>query len=76
MIFGEYPCCDEPLSLSIPLGAKLPAYVRDECPKCGTACWHMLSRWNPTSWTEADFLVEHEVTENPRTVRKKEKPGA
>jgi hypothetical protein len=71
MIFGEYPCCDEPLSLTIPLGARLPLYTKDQCPKCGTTCWHKLSRFDPTSWTEEDFLAEHDVDAATNTVTRK-----
>ncbi len=51
---------------------KTPAYLPEDCPHCGAKVWHKLSRVDPTSWTEADFLAEFEVDLetkciNPRT---------
>lgn len=77
MIIGEYPCCDGPLLLAMPAGAPaglcLPAYSREDCPHCGEAVWHRFSQWEPMSWTEADFLTEHSVDEEQRTITAK--PG-
>ena len=73
MIFGSYPCCDEPLTLSIPPNAKLPAFYSEKCPGCGTVVWHKLSRWDPTSWTEEDFLKEFTVDDETKEVIPKPK---
>lgn len=66
MIFGEYPCCSAFLSLSVP--ERTPAYMRDECPECGTACWHRISRVDPTSWTEEEFLKTHKVDMEKKSI--------
>ena len=71
MISGAYPCCDKPLKLTIPIGKRLPLYQREICPHCGTPVWHMISRFQPTSWIEADFLDEHNVDPATGTVTKK-----
>lgn len=71
MIFGSYPCCDGSLTLTMP--DKTPAYLPDDCPHCGAKVWHRLSRVQSTSWTEADFLAEHDVDFDAKTI--KAKPG-
>ena len=57
MVLGEMPCCGEPLMISVP--EKTPAYFRETCSNCGAVVWHKLSRVDPESWLEADFLAEH-----------------
>ena len=59
MVFGEYPCCGGFFSHPVP--DKTPAYFPEDCPHCGAKVWHKLSRVGPESWTEADFLAEHDV---------------
>jgi len=59
MMIGGYPCCDGPLAIAVP--EKTPAYLPENCPHCGKPVWHKVSRVDPTSWTEADFLAEHVV---------------
>lgn len=75
MIFGEYPCCDGELTLTIPAGARLPRYFREECPHCGTPVWHKLSRFEPMSWTEADFLEEFDVDTETKQITPKQGQG-
>lgn len=70
MIFGEYPCCDGSLSLGVP--DKTPAYFSENCPHCGAKVWHRLSRVDPQSWTEADFLAEHEIDHETKQIKSKE----
>lgn len=69
MIFGSYPCCGRELTLSMP--GKTPAYQPVACPHCGAKVWHRLSRVQSTSWTEADFLKEHDVDAVARTIKPK-----
>lgn len=71
MIFGSYPCCDGFLNLAMP--DKTPAYLPEDCPHCGARVWHRLSRVESMSWTEPDFLAEHEVNEETRQITPK--PG-
>ena len=59
MIFGNYPCCDADLCIAVP--EKTPVYFREICPSCGVAVWHRLSRFDPESWTEEEFLKEYRV---------------
>lgn len=68
-MFGGYPCCDGALAITMP--AKTPAYFRENCPHCGAVVWHLLSRIDPQSWTEADFLIEHEVDDATKQIRPK-----
>ena len=74
MMIGEYPCCGAPLM--IPMPDETPAYGPDICTNCGAKVWHLFSRIDPQSWTEEDFLREHEVDENARTVRDAAKGAA
>jgi hypothetical protein len=60
MIFGDYPCCNAPLAIAMP---ERPGFFRELCPACGTAVWHKMSRLDPQSWTEVDFLKEYRVDE-------------
>lgn len=69
MIIGEYPCCEGPLSLAVP--DRTPAYLPETCPHCGARVWHKLSRTDPESWTEAEFLRLHDVNEATKRVTRK-----
>jgi hypothetical protein len=71
MMIGDYPCCDGPLWLPMP--SKTPAYQREECPHCEAVVWHRFSRVEPMSWKEADFLAEHEIDEEAKTIKPKAK---
>lgn len=77
MMIGEYPCCNGSLWLPMPgqapEGAALPAYRPEDCPHCGARVWHRFSRFDPMSWTETDFLAEHEVDMDKRIITAK--PG-
>lgn len=66
MIFGEYPCCDGPLTLTMPV--RTPAYFSEACPHCGAVVWHRLSRVESMSWTEADFKVGHVIDVDTKTI--------
>lgn len=69
MIFGSYPCCGGSLSLSMP--ERTPVYVPEDCPHCGAKVWHVLSRIEPVTYTEKDFLERYEVdTENKQVVKR------
>lgn len=69
MIFGEYPCCNGFFSSPVP--DKTPAYFSENCPHCGAKVWHRLSRVDPMSWTEADFLAEHDIDDEAKTIKAK-----
>lgn len=69
MVLGDYPCCGAPLCFAVP--EKTPMYFREACPSCGQIVWHRLSRWDPKSWAEADFLAEHEIDEKTKVIRSK-----
>jgi hypothetical protein len=71
MIFGSYPCCDGSLTLAMP--AKTPAYLPEDCPHCGAKVWHRLSRVESVSWTDVDFLAEHDIDMEARKITAK--PG-
>lgn len=66
MICGSFPCCGEPFATEMPDGG--PFYAEDVCPACGAKIWHKLSRVDPQSWLEADFLAEHTVDPVTRVV--------
>lgn len=71
MIIGTYPCCDAPFVFETPQDRRLPAFIKESCPHCGTVVWHKLSRVDPTSWTEADFLLQFTVDEATREIIEK-----
>lgn len=66
MIVGHYPCCGEDFMIGVPENA--PGFVREECPHCGSAVWHWLSRLDPESWTEAEFLEKHTIDPETKSV--------
>lgn len=67
MVIGSYPCCGEPLAISLP-DARLPVFMREHCPHCGAGVWHRLSRLDPESWTETEFLAEFVVDDEKKTI--------
>jgi hypothetical protein len=69
MMIGSYPCCNG--GLLIPMPDKTPAYAPEDCPHCGARVWHRFSRVDPQSWTEADFLAEHDVDAEKHTIEPK-----
>lgn len=73
MIFGSYPCCSGSLGIAMP--DKTPVYWPEDCPHCGAKVWHRLSRVDPQSWTEAEFLAEFEVDEATKMIRAKVAAG-
>lgn len=72
MIFGEYPCCNGDLYLSMP--DDTPAFMREDCPHCGAKVWHLFSRLQSKTWDEASFLEEYDVDEEARTIKPKASP--
>lgn len=72
MIFGDYPCCKGDLCIAVPANA--PGWVREECPHCKAPVWHYLSRLDPYSLTEADFLEKYEVDEATKSARLRNPP--
>lgn len=69
MMTGGYPCCDGPLL--IPMPDQTPAFRPETCPHCGAKVWHHLSRVDPWSMTEADFLTKYEVNETAKSIKAK-----
>lgn len=67
MIFGDYPCCNASLAIAM---SERAGYFRELCPSCGTAVWHKMSRLDPQSWTEVDFLKEYRVDEATKQIIK------
>ena len=72
MVLGSYPCCDAPLMIPVP--EKTPAYFSEECDECGAIVWHRLSRVDPMSWLEADFLADHIVDAETMTIKERDRP--
>lgn len=71
MMIGSYPCCDGPLMIALP-DVPLPKYAKDICEHCSATVWHRFSRVDPQSWTEADFLAEHDIDETTKTIKPRE----
>lgn len=69
MIFGNYPCCDGELTLSMP--DQTPTFAKENCPHCGELVWHKFSRIEPQSFTEAQFLDEYEVDDESMSITRK-----
>lgn len=69
MIIGEYPCCDAPLCFEAEGYGK---FVSEDCPHCGVKVWHRLSRFEPKSWTELNFLEDYIIDHESKTITKRE----
>lgn len=72
MILGSYPCCGASLAIKLP--EQTPVYFSEPCPACGKIIWHRLSRVDPESWTEEDFLLEHIVDPETKTIQLRNPP--
>jgi len=72
MIFGIYPCCEEPISLYLPEDVDLPVWEKEKCPYCGEIVWHYLSRVNPHSYTEDDFQEKFIIDVKTKTIKLRE----
>lgn len=70
MIIGRYPCCDAPLTLSVP--AKTPVWFKESCPRCEATVWHRVSRFDPMSWTERDFEAEFNIDHESKIITRKD----
>jgi len=66
MILGEYPCCGEPLMLSMP--DETPVFASENCPNCGKVVWHRFSRVSPESWTELEFLKIYKINHKAKSI--------
>jgi hypothetical protein len=66
MIFGDCPYCDEPLTIGLPEGIKLPVLAKIECEHCYKEFFERLSRIDPQAYT----LEEVEVDEDTKRVIK------
>jgi hypothetical protein len=73
MVIGDYPCCGGPLFISVPDNS--PKFEREECPHCGAVVYHKLSRIDPESWIEAEFLKEFDVDDEHKTIRERADRG-
>lgn len=70
MITGEMPCCGKGFMLLVPDG-DLPQYWKEICQHCNVAVWHKLSRIDPESWTEEDFLKAHIIDYENKLIKNK-----
>ena len=69
MISGDYPCCGGLYEHAMP--EQTPVFLREECPHCDAIVWHLLSRVEPESWTETEFLRLYTVDKLTKQVTKK-----
>ena len=69
MIFGSYPCCNGDLHISMP---ETSGFSKEKCPHCGATVWHRMSRFDPATWTEAEFLERFEINEDTKSIVDKE----
>lgn len=69
MIIGQYPCCNADFTLAVP--KKTPAYLPEDCPHCGVKVWHVVSRVDPISYTEEEFLKLYDVDYEKKIVTRK-----
>lgn len=77
MIFGDYPCCGEVLSISMtnPDGIDLAGKtVPHTCEHCGAKVWTRFSRINPKTWTDKEFREEFDVDDVAKAVKRKAVP--
>lgn len=71
MIFGTFPCCNGAYSFAIPEGQSLPVYFKENCPHCEAVVWHKISKWDPMTWVESEFLEEFTVNDDKTITPKK-----
>ena len=71
MIFGDYPCCGGALAIAMPKNRI--GVLPESCPHCGVKVWHILSRINPTSYVDQEFLKLYEVDDQRKTVKRRSK---
>lgn len=48
--------------------ARTPVYELVQCPSCGRDVWLRLSRVNPNAWTVDQFLTEHHLDHETKTI--------
>jgi hypothetical protein len=71
-ISGDYPCCNGSLWLTFDEeNLVTPAFQKENCPHCNAVVWHVLSHWEPCSYTEENFLEKYDVDEEKKQVTKK-----
>lgn len=73
MIIGECPYsdCTEPLMVGVDESAQLPAFYPHYCEGCGRKIWTKMTRVDPASWTEEDFLKDFNVDEETKHITEK-----
>ena len=73
MIIGECPYnnCNEPLMIGVEDGAQLPAFYPHYCEGCKRKIWTKMTRIDPASWTEEDFLRDFNVNEETKNITEK-----
>lgn len=69
MITGTYPCCGGDLMIAVP--EETPKMLPEECPHCGMKVWHFLSRIDPKTYTEEQFLGEFVVDHETKTITRR-----
>lgn len=72
MVIGicAYEGCTEGLMLNIP-NIPLPAFVPHDCEGCGREMWTKLSRVDPKSYTQENFLKEYSINEKTKQITKR-----
>jgi hypothetical protein len=55
----------------IEIPSNAPVFWHEKCPHCGTGIYHWLSRLDPESWTDEEFLKEHTIDPETKTVTRK-----
>ena len=64
--------CDEQIPMFGETEDGRIGYVPHTCPACGTKMWTVVSRVNPRSFLEQDFLSRFDVDLKERSVEPKE----
>lgn len=70
MIIGNYPCCNGTLTIAVP--EKTPVWFSEECPHCGVAVWHRVSRVDPELWTVEEFEKIFDIDREARVITRKD----
>ncbi len=70
MIIGECPYdgCDGDIMLGCD-GWPMPSFYKHECETCKKYIWTKITRIDPQSFTEEDFLSTHKINEDTKSIK-------
>jgi len=74
MNIGDCPYDDCTAILMVEVPERTPAYAIVQCDECHRDVWYRLSRIDPQAWTPEDFLAQHDIDHETKTIKPKVRP--